>query len=132
MSLLQIPQDVTASLWADIIPGEALEMQIDVDRPLSAGELSCIQSQLESEPIVLLAPITQDKSNTLHIRFRNPETEGVGIWPLWAIIGLVAAIPVGIIAWRLFTVDPMEWVPFLTIVGMLGLGGYIIYKAITK
>ena len=116
----------------DIIPGASLEMQIDVDRPLSAEELSCIQSQLESEPIVLLAPITQDKSNTLHIRFRNPETEGVGIWPLWAIIGLVGAIPVGIIAWRLFTVDPMEWVPFIAVIGLLGLGGYIIYKAVTK
>ena len=130
MSLLQIPQDVTASLWSDIIPGEALEMQIDIDRVLSAEELSRLQAQLENE-LSLLGPVSHD-GNTLRIRFYCPQTTDVGMWPLWAIIALVSAIPVAIIAWRLFTTDPMDWVPFLGVVGMLGLGGYIVYKAVTK
>ena len=103
------------------------ELEIDLDRELSNKELVDLDVKLAEFPVT---DIFQDRSKILHVKFRFPDTKGTAIWPLWAIVALVSAIPVGITGWKLFTwepepVDIMKWVLPL---GAVLLGGYLIYK----
>lgn len=108
------------------------ELELDLDRILTSDELSRIEQQFIDWP-VSLASLSQDKAGTLRIRFYAPKSEGVAIWPLWAIIAIVAAIPVGILGWKLFTMEPEELIlKYLLPIGAIGLGGYLLYREFTR
>lgn len=113
-----------------IAEGQEGVLEIEMAELVPETILDMVERSILDYKVVLTSKVEQDGNNRIHIRFRK------GLPPLW-VIGIVSTaflVPVGVLAWKLYT-RPAETLrgiaPYVLVIGGIGLGAFAIYKALT-
>ena len=96
--------------------GDTGELRVYLERSLYQDEMDCIQTEILSQGVILIAPVTQD-ARILVIKFRKT------IAPLLIIGGAIAAIVIGTIGWQLLRTETAGIPLWTWITGV----GFILY-----
>lgn len=103
--------------------GEWGLLELALDRRLSDGELECLRREWDGRAFVITAPLRQHSDGTLSVCFQ------VGVIWLPLVVLALGALPIGLLAWKLWKVPAEEWMRTLKGIalplGALAVGGVV-------
>jgi len=112
-----------ARLAGEFEEGEHGLLELALDRRLSEEELEYLHHEWDGRAFAVRAPLRQDPEGVLAVRFQ------VGVWWLPLVVLALGALPVGLLAWKLWRVPAEEWMRMIKGIvlplGAMAVGGVV-------
>jgi len=102
LDLKEIEQEF-ARLNGQFQEGEHGLLELRLDRQLTGSELDYLEREWDGRAFLITRPLQQASDGTLSIRFQ------VGVLWLPLVVLALGALPVGLLAWRLWKVPAEDW-----------------------